>query len=103
MKSYVTKPHPPIASKVFDRPLSNLTGRMSDERALEAIRLVKEKRPDLWERFTKHEKCDEGYADIGAELDALLMKEMGASSMLECLDLTFEIRKEVRRQAKLPY
>ena len=103
MKSHVTKLHPPIQSKTFDRPLRNFSGRMSDEGALEAISLVKEKRPDSWERFTQHEKRAEGYADIGAELDALLMKEMGASSILACVELKIEIRKEVRRQAKLPY
>ncbi len=92
---------PDKPSKIFDRPLRNMSGNTTDERVLEAIRLAKS-RPDLWAKFTDHEKKDEGFGDIAEELAKLLAQEMNATTM-DCIDLFFEIRKQVRRQAGLPY
>jgi hypothetical protein len=92
---------PDKPSKIFDRPLRNMSGNTTDERVLEAIQLVKA-HPDLWAKFTEHEKKDEGYNDISEELAKLIMQGMKATVM-DYVDLSFEIRKEVRRQAGLPY
>jgi pyruvoyl-dependent arginine decarboxylase (PvlArgDC) len=88
---------PDIPSKIFDRPLRNMSGNTTDERVLQAIQLVKA-RSDLWAKFTEHEKMDEGFGDIAGELAKLLAREMNATTM-DCIDLFFEIRKEVRRKA----
>ncbi len=98
-----TKGKRPLPSKIFDRPLRNLSGNNSDERSMQAIQLVKEKRPDLWAKFTEHEKNEEGYTDIGTEINWLFKQYMGVSSVLEQIDLSFEVRKQVRREAGLPY
>ena len=103
MKSKMVKVHPPLPSKVFDRLLRNFSGNNSDEKAMQAIQLVKEKRPDLWQRFTEHEKKDEGYKDISPELDQLFRTHMGAANLFELMDFSFEVRKQVRREAGLPY
>jgi hypothetical protein len=92
---------PDIPSKIFDRPLRNMSGNTTDERVLQAIQLVKA-RSDLWAKFTEHEKKDEGYSDISEELAKLIMQGMNATVM-DYVDLSFEIRKEVRRQAGLTY
>ena len=103
MKSKIVKVHPPLPSKAFDRPLRNFSGNNSDDKTMQAIQLVKEKRPDLWQRFTEHEMKDEGYTDICAELDQLFRKYLGAANLFELMDFSFEVRKQVRREAGLPY
>ena len=93
---------PDKPSKIFDRPLRNMSGNTTDERALQAINLVKTKRPDLWARFIEHEEKDESYRDIAEDIDALIRAEMNAT-VLDCVDRSFEIRKQVRREAGLTY
>ena len=93
---------PNKTSKIFDRPLRNMSGNTTDEKALLAISLVKSKRPDLWERLTAYEKKNEVYGDNADELQQLLSKEMNATIM-DCVDLGFEIRKQVRCEAGLPH
>jgi hypothetical protein len=92
---------PDKPSKLFDRPLRNMSGNTTDERVTQAIQLVKEQ-PDLWAKFTEHEKKNEGYADIGEELAKLLSREMKAMTW-EFVDLSFEMRNEVWRQAGFAY
>jgi len=53
--------------------------------------------------FTEHEKNDEGYGDISEELDQLFREHLGVTTILEEVDLAFEVRKQVRREAGLWY
>ena len=70
---------------------------------MKAIQVVRELRPDLWTMFTEHEKNDEGYGDISEELDQLFREHLGVTTILEEVDLAFEVRKQVRREAGLWY
>lgn len=92
---------PDLPSKVFDRPLRNFSGKNSDERTLQAIKIVKELRPDIWQRCAELEKNDEGLAEISPELNELYKEHLGANTIFEQIDLTHEIRKQVRRESGL--
>ena len=90
-------------SKIFDRPLSNLSGKNTDERTLKAIELVKSTRPDLWDRFLKFEQEGDNLDYVAGQLHVLLTKAMKVTNTLELIDLRMEIRKQVRREAGLEY
>ena len=67
-----------------------------------AVELIKSERPDLWARFTEHEKNDEGFTDIGQDLRSLLTKLALTSTISDMTALLRRIRIEVRRQTGLP-
>ena len=74
----------------------------SEEEVQTAVELIKNERPELWARFTEHEKNDEGYRDIAEDLLSLLSKLTFVQTLADKAMLLSRIRKEVRRQSNLP-
>ena len=74
----------------------------SEEEVQTAVELIKNERPDLWARFTEHEKNDETYKDIAADLRSLLSKLSFVQTLTDMTELLFRIRKQVRLQSGLP-
>jgi len=74
----------------------------SPEEVSAAIKAIKEKRPDLWNKWTEHERRNEGFEDIGSDITMLLRGLINAQELHHVTLLTRLIRKQVRREAGLP-
>ena len=94
---------PDKPSNIFDRPISNLSGKNTEERSLRAIELVKSSRPELWNRFLTDEREGNNLDYVAGQLQIFLKESMAVTNILEHTDLGIEIRKQVRREANLDY
>jgi hypothetical protein len=74
----------------------------SDAEVLEAARIVKAERPDLWDCWLEHERNDEGYRDIGDELLRLVFRHNPSFVGHDTGQMLSQVRRLVRMAAGRP-
>jgi hypothetical protein len=67
-----------------------------------AANLLRQKRPDLWSQWERHEKQNEGYADIMYEIIAVWRELPFVTNLIDGAELNFEIRRRLRISIGLP-